>query len=315
MLESRDLQLVAALARGRSMRKAADQLGVHQSTVFRRLEQLEGDLGVRLFERLRDGYLPTPAGDELFALARRTEEELLHMESRIRGRDMRPSGLVRVTTTDTILATVLGPVLAAFRAQHPEVDLEIAVSNQPFDLMRRDADVAIRPTAEPPQNVVGRRLAALDFAGYGAVDSTDDVSLGSAWIGFDASLAHIRPAQWLALLPGGPPPVRVNSLLGAYHLARAGLGCALLPNYLGDPDRALRRVAGPFPEMASALWLLTHPDLRRVARVKVFMDFVTAAVQVDMARFEAIDRKSGEGREHAAPRSRARKLRAPRVSA
>lgn len=293
MLESRDLQLVAALARGRSMRKAAEQLGVHQSTVFRRLEQLEGDLGVRLFERLRDGYLPTPAGDELFGLARRTEDELLQMESRLQGRDMRPSGLVRVTTTDTLLAAVLGPILAGFRAQHPEVELEIAVSNQPFDLMRRDADVAIRPTPTPPQNVVGRRLVPLGFGGYAAVGTTFDASRGSAWIGFDASLAHIAPAQWLARLPDGPPAVRVNSLLGAYHLARAGLGCALIPNYLGDEDPGLFRVAGPFPEMASAIWLLTHPDLRRVARVKVFMDFVAAAVQSDGRRLEGSGRADG----------------------
>jgi len=268
------------------MRKAADQLGVHQSTVFRRLEQLEGDLGVRLFERLRDGYLPTPAGDELFALARRTEDELLQMESRLQGRDMRPSGLVRVTTTDTLLAAVLGPVLVGFRAQHPEVELEIAVSNQPFDLMRRDADVAIRPTSTPPQNVVGRRLVPLAFAGYAAVGSAPDVSRGSAWIGFDASLAHIAPAQWLARLPDGPPAVRVNSLLGAYQLARAGLGCALIPCYLGDEDPRLFRAAEPFPEMESAIWLLTHPDLRRVARVKVFMDFVAAALQSDVPRLE-----------------------------
>lgn len=269
------------------MRKAADQLGVHQSTVFRRLEQLEGDLGVRLFERLRDGYLPTPAGEELFALARRTEDELLQMESRLQGRDMRPSGLVRVTTTDTLIAAVLGPILAGFRAQHPEVELEIAVSNQPFDLMRRDADVAIRPTSTPPQNVVGRRLVSLGFAGYAAVGTTPDVARGSAWIGFDSSLAHIAPAQWLARLPDGPPAVRVNSLLGAYQLARAGLGCALIPNYLGDDDPRLFRAAGPFPEMESAIWLLTHPDLRRVARVKVFMDFVAAAVQSDGSRAEA----------------------------
>lgn len=299
MLESRDLQLVAALVRGRSMRKAADQLGVHQSTVFRRLEQLESDLGVRLFERLRDGYLPTPGGEELFALARRTEDELLQMESRLQGRDMRPSGLVRVTTTDTVLAAVLGPVLASFRAQHPEVELEIAVSNQPFDLLRRDADVAVRPTSTPPQNVVGRRLAPLGFAGYAAVGTAPDVARGSAWIGFDASLAHIGPAQWLAQLPEGPPAVRVNSLLGAYHLARAGLGCALIPTYLGDGDPGLFRAAGPFPEMASAIWLLTHPDLRRVARVKVFMDFVASALQS-----EAPGRAASQSTGAAGPASR-----------
>jgi DNA-binding transcriptional LysR family regulator len=281
MLESRDLQLVAALVRGGSMRKAAETLGVHQSTVFRRLEQLERDLGVRLFERLRDGYQPTPAGDELHTLARRTEDDLLLVENRLRGRDLRPSGLVRVTTTDTLLGSVLPPILAGFREQHPEVELEITISNQPFDLMRRDADVAIRPTSEPPQNVVGRRIATIAFAAYAApsLPRSDRGLSAAAWIGFDASLAHIRPAQWLARLPDGPPPVRVNSFLAVMHVARAGLGYALLPCYLGDREPGLERIAGPYPELASSLWLLTHPDLRRVARMKVFMDFVAAGLQ------------------------------------
>lgn len=262
------------------MRRAAETLGVHQSTVFRRLGQLERDLGVRLFERLRNGYQATPAGEELHALARRTEDDLLLVENRLRGRDLRPSGLVRVTTTDTLLASVLPPILAGFRAQHPEVELEITISNQSFDLMRRDADIAIRPTSEPPQNVVGRRVATLAFAAY-AVPSLPPTGRGlsaATWIGFDASLAHIRPAQWLARLPDGPPPVRMNSFLAVLHMARAGLGYALLPCYLGDREPALRRIAGPYDELDSSLWLLTHPDLRRVARMKVFWDFVAAGL-------------------------------------
>lgn len=296
MLHSRDLQLVAALARGGSMRSAAAAMGVHLSTVFRRLGQLEAQLGVRLFERFRDGYQPTAAGVELHALAQRLEDDLRDAESRLRGRDLKPSGLLRVTTTDTLFSTVLPEILVDFRASHPEVELEIAVSNQPFDLIRRDADVAIRPTAEPPQNVVGRRLATLGFAVYaapaalrtgkgGSVDLADQT-----WIGYERSLAHIRPARWLAGFLPQAPAVRVNTLLGAMHAARAGLGCAALPCYVGDREPALVRIAGPLPDLASGLWLLTHPDMRRVARVKVFMDFVAKAVQARAACFEGRER-------------------------
>lgn len=293
MLSSRDLALVGALAQRRSIRAAGASLGVHASTVFRRLEALEAELGVRLFERFRDGYVPTPAGEELCALARRTEDDLLLVENRLRGRDMRPSGLLRVTTTDTLLATVLGPVFADFRRGHPEVELEVAVSNQPYDLTRRDADVAVRPTPDPPQNLVGRQVARIAFGIYGARPylagrSTKAENLRDhAWIGLDASLSHIRAAQWLdALLRGSPPPVRVNSLLGAFHAARAGLGLTLLPRYLGDGDPVLERVGDSVPDLSAALWLLTHPDLRRVARVKVFMDFAAEALQAQAPRMD-----------------------------
>ncbi|MFO1322373.1 MAG: LysR family transcriptional regulator [Burkholderiales bacterium] len=286
MLSSRDLALVAALAQGRSIRGAAELMGVHPSTVFRRLEYLEGDLGVRLFERFRDGYVPTAAGEELCAIARRTEEALLQAESRLRGRDMRPSGLVRVTTTDTLLASILGPVLASFRREHPDVELEVAVSNQSFDLIRRDADVAVRPTLDPPQNLVGRRVGQIAFAIYASPAclsrnrGTEMPLADQPWIGLDASLSHIRAAQWLGgLLKGRQPPIRTNSLLGAMHAARAGLGLALLPCYLGDLEPALERVGEPIRDLAASLWLLTHPDLRRVARVKAFMDFCLQALQ------------------------------------
>lgn len=291
MLSSRDLVLVAALAQGRSIRRAAELMGVHQSTVFRRLEHLEGDLGVRLFERFRDGYVATPAGEELCAIARRTEEALLEAENRLRGRDMRPSGLVRVTTTDTLLASILGPVLAAFRLEHPDVELEVAVSNQSFDLIRRDADVAIRPTLDPPQNLVGRRVGQLAFGIYASpvlLSGRRNVAAhlsDQSWIGFDASLSHIRATQWLlVLLKGVAPAVRVNSLLAAMHAARAGLGFALLPCYLGDAEAGLERVGEPVRELAASLWLLTHPDLRRVARVKAFMDFCFEALQNEAPR-------------------------------
>lgn len=293
MLSSRDLALVSALAQGRSIRRAADLMGVHQSTVFRQLERLEGDLGVRLFERFRDGYVPTSAGEELWAIARRTEEALLHVESRLRGRDMRPSGLVRVATTDTLMATLLGPILRSFREQHPEVELEIAVSNLPADLMRRDADVAIRPTLDPPQNLVGRRVGALAFAVYASSDvlgrdgHSPPAGADLPWIGFDASLSHTRAAQSLVrLLEGRQPPVRLNSLLAAMQAARAGMGFALLPCYVGDGEPGLRRVGEPIREFAASLWLLTHPDLRRVARVKAFMDFCFDALRAESARLE-----------------------------
>ncbi len=278
-----DLHLVLTIGRAGTLAGAARALALNHSTVFRRLGALEARIGVRLFERFRDGYSPTAAGEEMIAVAARVDADVAAMERRLVGRDLRPSGLIRATTTDTLVEMVM-PMLAAFRARHPEITLELAASNVLFNLSRRDADVAIRPSQDPPDMLVGRRVATVAFAIYGApaylkrkparlpLEQHD-------WIAPDDSLAHIAPARWLdAALPAAHVVVRANSLVTLLRAACAGLGLALLPCYMGDGERQLRRLGGPVQTLDSGLWLLTHPDLRRVARIRAFLDFMAPAL-------------------------------------
>src|SRR5438552_1107485 len=119
-----DLQLLATLGEAGSLTGAARRLGVDHSTAFRRLGALEQRLGVRLFERARDGYSPTPAGEAAIATALRILDDLDALERRLAGEDLRPSGVVRVTTTDTLVEFLAGP-LAAFREAHREIVVEV----------------------------------------------------------------------------------------------------------------------------------------------------------------------------------------------
>lgn len=275
-----DLGLVLAIADAGSLTGAARRLGVDHSTAFRRLGALEGRLGVRLFERGRDGYGATAAGEAAIAAARRILAEVGALERRLMGEDLRPSGTVRVTTTDTLL-DFLAPLFAAFQAAHPEIAVEVVAANAFFTLTRRDADVAIRPAAEAPEALVGRRVATLATAIYAApaylARHAGAVLEDHDWVGPDDSLGHLGSAKWMrAHVPPERVVMRGNSLLALAAAARAGIGVAPLPCYLADPDPALVRVAAPLAEMASALWLLTHPDLRRVARVRAFLDFMAA---------------------------------------
>ena len=283
MLEWNDLRLVLAVARAHGATGAAKALAVHPSTVFRRLGTLEAGLGVRLFERLPEGYVPTAAGDEACRVAERLEADVAALDRRIAGRDTRPSGTVRVTTTDTLLA-LLTPALAAFRAAHDEIELHVIVDNRFLDLARHDADVAVRPAAEPPDTLVGRRLARIATTIYGAAEylakrpATEDLGAHD-WIGPDESLTHLSSARWLRqTVPGSNVRIRVNTLLAAVEAAKAGLGLALLPCFLGDAAPQLRRVRPPLPDWDSALWLLTHEDLRHVARVRALLDFLPDAL-------------------------------------
>jgi DNA-binding transcriptional LysR family regulator len=278
-----DMRLVLAIGRAGTLVGAARALSLNHSTVFRRLGALEGQIGVRLFERFRDGYTPTQAGEEVIALAGRIDADVTAVERRLAGQDLRPSGLVRVTTTDTMI-DMLMPMLAAFRSAHPEIVLELAASNTVFNLSRRDADIAIRPSIEPPEMLVGRRVATVAFAVYAAAGYLKRrparLKLEEHdWAAPDDTLGHLKVTQWIeANVPGSHIVLRAGSLVTLLGAVRAGIGLALLPCCLCDGDPALRRVGGIRDEFAVGLWLLTHPDLRRVARIRAFMDFMAPAL-------------------------------------
>jgi DNA-binding transcriptional LysR family regulator len=274
-----DLRLVRAVGESGTLTGASRRRGVDHSTAFRRLGALEERLGVRLFERARDGYTPKHAGEVTLAAAERILGDLGELERRIAGEDLRPFGTVRLTTTDTLL-DFLAPCFAAFRRAHPEITLDVVATNAFYTLTKRDADVAIRPAASAPEGLVGRRIATLATALYAAPDymarHPDRADLRSHdWIGPDESLGHLGSAKWIQSVVSPERVIhRANSLLALRAAARAGMGVAPLPCYLADQDPALRRVHPPLPEMESALWLLTHPDLRRVARIRALLDFL-----------------------------------------
>ena len=266
-----DLRLLAVLGETMSLSAAARRLGVNHANAWRRLGALERRLGARLFERARAGYAPTQPGETAIATATRLIGELDGLSRLLAGEDLRPSGIVRVTTTDT-LVDLLTPLLADFRRAHQGIVIELAPGNAFATLTRRDADVAIRPSAEAPEGLVARRLATLATAPYAAAS----VPLAEAdWVAPDDTLSHLASARWLAAqVPNGRIVYRASSLLALAAAARAGLGAALLPCCLGDRDPGLIRLGGPMPELDASLWLMTHPDLRRAVRIRAFLDFM-----------------------------------------
>jgi DNA-binding transcriptional LysR family regulator len=296
-----DVRLVLAVAREGSLSAAARSLRVTHSTVFRRVGAIEKDLGVRLFDRFRDGYSATPAGEAAAQLAARFADDFVALERRLSGQDLRPSGIVRITTTDTIW-TILMRHLPALRAAHPEIRLEITISNAMANLTRREADVAIRPIPEPPDTLVGRRIADIAHALYAApayLARQDSRELAAHhWVGPDDTLATTVIGRWMrANVPDDRIALRVDALPALRDAARAGMGVALLPCYLGDGDDRLRRtLPGAVSEIRSTLWMLTHNDLRRTARIRAVMEFLATAL--------GSERPLLEGRRHGKPSGR-----------
>jgi DNA-binding transcriptional LysR family regulator len=267
-------------------------LKVNHSTVFRRIAQLEDGLGVRLFDRLPDGYAPTSAGEALIALGGRVEEDVVALERRLAGEDLRPSGIVRVTTTDTLIP-FLTQVCAKFRLIQPQVQLELIVSQERLNLSRRDADVALRPTSMPPETLVGRRVSGIAMAIYGAESylaaiAKETALTGHDWVGYDDSLSHLTSDHWLRERVSPERVVmRSNNLMAMREAVRAGIGLALLPCYLADDQPMLRRLGDPIPELMTDLWLLVHEDLRHTVRIRAFMDHVASEVAKVRERLEA----------------------------
>lgn len=280
-----DLRLVLAIADAGTLSGAGRHLGLSHATLFRRLNAIEGRLGVRLFDRARSGYGATVAGEEIAETARHVERQVVDVERRVVGRDLKPSGTVRITTLDSLLIGVLAPVFAEFQAVHGDISLEVAVSNQLFSLSKREADVAIRPTLAPNETLVGRKIGALAFAVYGHRDLANrsgGISNFAAmpWVGPDEAMVYPELVAWMRQQGvDARCRYRVDSVLGLYAAVGAGQGVAVLPCYLGDRDPHLVRMSQIVPEVATDLWILTHPDLRKSARVRALTSFVADAVK------------------------------------
>ena len=275
-----DLRYVKAIADTGNVADAANYLNVHQSTVFRRLNTLEKNLGVRLFERLPSGYVMTTAGEDFCQAAERIEADLIALNRRISGRDLRPSGTIRVTIVDALLTKLLAPCLAKFRSKYPEIELEIIVSKDALNLTKREADIAIRATRQPLETLVGRKVADVEFAVYGSQEYLrTHPNLSNLnrhdWIGFDDSAIDPTTASWLRqTVPNAKFPYRFNTCLGILAAVKECAGLALLSCYIGDSEPDLTRVSLPIPELSKGLWILTHEDLRYVTRIRTFIDFV-----------------------------------------
>jgi len=290
-----DFRLVKTVAEARGLSGAAAQLGVNHSTVFRRLGQIEKALGLRLFERHRSGYALTPAGEEMVALAERIDTDIGALVRRVAGRQIVPVGELRITTNDSLLIDLLTPLFAGFRKRYPDIRLDVVLTNQALNLSKRDADVAIRATDRPPDNLVGRRVATLHWALYGrAVDfpagpPTDPAGLlQRPWVSLSDDLGSLKVTRYARLhVPPDRMALKINTVLGLAAAVEAGIGIGHLPCYMASLRSGLVRLGPPEPDFAADLWLLTHPDLRHSARVRALLDFLAEALASMRPRIEA----------------------------
>jgi len=275
-----DLRYFLAVERAGSLSGAARLLKVNHSTVLRRLAHLERKLGARLYERLPTGYAVTRAGEELRARLTGVAEQIEAAQRRLSGLDLRLAGTIRLTSTDTLVRGLLMPHLAAFRRRHPGIGLQIVVNNTFLSLTKREADVAVRPSNRPPENLVGRLVGRIQTAVYASRAYVAENGRHKRWevhewVAPDEQLAHLTQAKWVRQhVPEERIVARVDSLAGMVDAVRQGLGVGMLLCLLGDQERELVRLASPDEALDTQVWVLTHPDLKSVARIKALTDYL-----------------------------------------
>lgn len=279
-----NLRFVLMVANKGSIAAAARALDVNRTTVLRRIGTFEEDLNCRIFDRSDSGYVLTPEAEKMINAAREVENTLFNMQRQIAGHELKLEGELRVTTTDTLMLSVLGPHLASFQQKHPHIVVDLLITNSILDLRRRDADVAIRPTGHPESSLVGRRLSDVEFGVYAAPDFLSGVNQKSIfserWIGLADSLLSTPVGSWfLESIDTQNICMRSDSFVAIRIAAESGIGLALLPTYLGDSSPSLIRIAAPTSDLTVGLWILTHPDLVRSARVHAFVEHISAALE------------------------------------
>jgi len=282
MLNWDDLKFFLAVSRAGSVRAAAEELKVNHATVSRRINSFEGSLGQRLFERTPQGYVRTRLGDEVFNEAAYLEERLSNVERRIMGSDEELSGDIRVTMPDLIAEEFLLEGCAQFCKKYPQVELDIVDSVKLLNLANREADVAFRIVKEPPEYLIGRKLAVLHRACYMAKSDllllkTEGWLEQQNWIGWTDK--QRKPIGKIAKeYPRFASKHKIANAKLQAVATRNSMGIGILPCFVGDKDPELVRIPPYTSEEKYDLWVLSHPDLRKNAKIQTFVRFMTEFV-------------------------------------
>jgi DNA-binding transcriptional LysR family regulator len=294
-----DLRYAVAIGSAGSLAGAARTLGVNHTTVLRRLDALEVRLGSRLFERLRSGYQPTEAGLALLEQVRHMATRADEIERQVLGRDRQLTGSLRLTTAFVLMDHLLPQPLADFSRAYPGVEVEVVENAFLVDLAsrhadategwtRREADVALRLSAHVAEHLVGRQLGMTHCRVYALRGAPGlpqgptplaELTRDAPWVAFERDASSRIYDLWLRQhLVQSQVRVRVDIFNAKAAMLRTGIGVGVLPTFMEAKHPELVAVSEPIPELALPVWMVTHPDLRRTARVRAFMQFVGEAL-------------------------------------
>lgn len=278
MFDWEDLRHFAALAREHTLSGAARGLKVDHATVARRIAALEASLGLRLVDRRPRSYVLTADGERIAALAARMEDASFAVARAARAVTSTLSGEVSISAPPLLASTLIAPRLADLRNAHPDLRVRLVGEKRAASLSRREADVAVRLSRPTEKRLVVRRIGTIAFALYAAPAYLATHAPESfEFIGYEDSLDHVAQQRWLRAAAGARAVVvRTNDIESQRAAARAGVGIAALPRYLGEADAALVpvEVSKKMKPATRDVWLVVHGDVRRAPAVRAVMAFL-----------------------------------------
>lgn len=284
MIDWSDLQFCLAIARHGSLTAAARALDVTQPTVGRRIAAFEHQLGAKLFVRSSQGWALTEVGQSVLQHAEHMQAHALSAESLASGRDAGVSGTVRVTASEWMICSVLGPALAPYLARHPSLCLELIADTRHLSLVKREAEIALRPSRFTHKEIVEREVGLIEFALYAseaylARHGMPDFARGAVGHSFVTAtddMNNLADYEWLPpMAANAHVAVRTNGREPMARLAAAGVGITVLPRCMGDAMPALRRLETPTPSPTRQLWMGVHRSARTTPRIRVALGLIT----------------------------------------
>ena len=301
MFDWNDLKAFLAVAREGSTLGASRSMGVNQTTVSRRIEALEHALSVKLFERGQSGSRLTESGQALIGEAEGVERAAIRFgylaASQLRG----VTGAVRLTTNELVASAMVIPALVAFHKVHPDLRVDLVITDRTLDLENGEADLAIRTAQSlPASDLVVRKICdhrmglycSRGYASQHGVPATLGDLKDHDLIDMAPETGEIPAASLMMRYSGGKEPVtRSNSMGGLVHMVKAGMGIGALPCTIGDVDRDLIRCSDAIEESRASSWIVTRRELKDAPRVRAFIDFMAPYLSSEIRRVEEAGRQ------------------------
>ncbi len=272
-----NLSYFLTLARSGSLSAASQVLGTDHSTVARRIQALEKDLGLQLVDRRIRAYSLTSSGEHVAELSERVESAIGDIERYAQVANCAPHGVVRVSGPP-VMITLIAPGLTRLQSQFPGLRFELIGESREASLTRREADIALRLYRPREESLVARKLKKINYGLYGSKDHLDarqpaDWDFLAQGESRDGTPQH----QWLKTIAGGKEfALRANDPVTLLGAVRAGLGLAVLPAALVWRDKALKKVPTPTPVPSRDLWLVFHRDVGKAPAIRAAINHLTA---------------------------------------
>jgi DNA-binding transcriptional LysR family regulator len=249
----------------------------------RRLRALEEAVGHALFQRTGDGLVLTDEGSAVLAGAERMEQEAISFERQLSGQAEQLEGVLRVSSSDWFGAHVLTDVIAEYSRRHPAVTVELVTDHRLLSLARREADLVFRIREFEEADVLQRKLIHMEYGLYGSSLSeppTPGDGRGLRLVTLDAGFSTLPDVAWLhQMFPNATTAFRSNSREAQAKLCAAGIGVAVLPCLLAERIGGLQRFELGEAPPTRDVWIGYHRDLRRLGRLRTFLDLTVAMLK------------------------------------